>query len=118
MPDLRDALSSYKEAFFDTVERFRGWVSVKKYRLKKRYRVLRDKAVKYISLSSDYVLKEFAPNILAHGVLFNVPAAFFLDFPVSAFSVVSFGFGWYIVFILLPDAIRESIPTLNVKVDN
>lgn len=118
MPDLRDTLSSYKETFLDDVERFRSWLSIKKYRLRRKYRVFRGTAVEIIEASSDYILKEFAPNILAHGVLFNVPAAFFLGFPVSAFSLVSFGFAWYIGFILLPDAIQDSVPTLNVKVDN
>lgn len=54
-----------------------------------------------------YATYELAPNILAYGLLLNVPGAFFFGFPITLFSVLAFGCAWYFVFEEVLEFLKE-----------
>lgn len=120
MIDYKDALSRLKNKF-DQVKDFiyeRVEPRKKIYWLRSKYRFIRRKWREYIKPRLRYIAFEFAPNTLAYGVLFTIPGAFFFGLEISLFAVVSFGFGWYILFVEVPEVIKEIIPYIKVKVDN
>jgi len=94
MPDFVGAFSDFKQKVFD-------WGESKKYRGKKKYRVLRDYFVgnskEYGKIYTKYFLFEFLPFVVAYGVIINVPLSVLLGMALNAATIVSWGLIFYMI---------------------
>jgi len=121
MTDFRDALSSYRQKISDYLTEkytdFTGWLGLKrkKYYLQSRYRRYRDyfkkNLFKYGKVYGKYFLFEYAPFVLAYGLMVNFPGMVLLGWSLTAATVVSYGVISYLVVYdvcpMIKDALAE-----------
>lgn len=130
MPGFSDALSGLKERFSDYVSNrmasLKGWMGLKRkrYYLSNKYRIYKDYFVEnlytYGKAYSKYFLFEFAPYVVAYGLMVNFPVSVLLAWGLTVETVVSWGLAFYFVSEELPAIANELKPYIRVsaKVDN
>jgi len=128
MPDFVDALSSYKDRLSDYLKQkysdLYDWSGLKskKYRFRKWLRpkksYLKQNISAYGSAYSKYFLFEFAPYVVAYGLMINFPVAMLLGWALTVETVISWGLVFYLIdeeFISMAERLK---PYIRVKVDN
>jgi len=126
MTRIGDALSSLKERLSDYYTRFVDWTGLDKkwYRFKKRFKryklYVKDNLATYGKAYSKYFLFEFAPFVVAYGVMLNFPVAVLLGWVLSVETVVAWGLVFYFVSEELTSVANELKPYIRIsaKVDN
>lgn len=128
MPDFVDALSSYKNRVSDYLtDKYKGlgnWVSRRKYRFRKAVRPHKRYIKHNLSVYGEaylkYFLYEFAPYVVAYGLMINFPVSVLLGWALTVETVVSWGLVFYFVSEELTGIANELKPYIrvNTKVDN
>lgn len=128
MSDFVDALSSYRQSLSEYLrDKYDGlstWLGFKKNRLSRKCKAKFD-YVKNNTLVQGkeylkYFLYEFAPYVVAYGVMLNFPASVLFGWALTAETVVSWGLVFYFVSEEFPSIANELKPyvKINAKVDN